>query len=414
MNVAKTIDLYKWLLTDDGTALLQEVEKLPDDRLLRITRLRKKHVPELAEIAVEVLSLRKRAVSKFQNPDRLLLTSEGLEQSSSSVVANYRASKMPSARTLDACSGIGGDAIALAAKREVIAVDNNPVHAICTHVNTLQSPCRVRTICADVTHLDFEKLHRNGVEAAFFDPSRRRSKYGSRIRIKDSESYFPPLSWAKELIKHFSFAGVKVSPAIDDEALQSMPNKTEFISYQGQCKEAVLWLGTAGEHLISAVSSHEDYHATVLSEGGKAHTLSPFDCEYPPISDPREWIFEPDPAVIRAHLIPQVTTQIDGAQIDPHVAYLTGRSSIESPFTTCYRLLDWMPYHPKQLQQRIKTMGKRVVAIKLRGVSLKPEELIKSIKGTGVPSDPGVVVFIMRRGEKLLSMICEQPNSTSP
>lgn len=409
MRDSPTNELYRWLLSTEGASLLKEIEKLPEDRLLRITRLRKHHSSELAETAVALLSLRKRAISKFQNAESLLFTHEGLEQATSSEIAKYRASKMPFVTTLDACCGVGGDAIALAADRPVIAVDSNPLHALCARANTISCLHPVRAICADVTSLDLGRLRRDGVRAAFFDPSRRQSVKGTRTRIKDAESYLPPLSWTRELTTHFPSVGVKVSPAIDDESIRAVASKTEFISSRGQCKEAVLWFGMAGEHLESADGDQEGYHATVLSAKGEVDTLSPFECEHPSISDPLEWIFEPDPAVIRAHLIPQITSLIGGAQIDPRVAYLTASSYAESPFTTPYRMLEWMPYHLKQLQHRVKSMGRRVDAIKLRGVPLKPDELIKTLKGTGNPSDSSVVVFIMRRGEKLMAMICELP-----
>ncbi len=402
-------DNYRWLIGKEGAALLMEISKLPDDRLVRISRLRKCCSPERCEAAVELVELRKRAAVKFQNSASLLLTSEGLEQSTSAVVANYRASKMPLVTTLDACCGIGGDAIALANGRRVVAVDINPLHVFCTHVNTIHSPNPVLSMCADVAQLDLSRLRSNGIQAAFFDPSRRQTSRGSRIRIKDSESYHPALSWGKELAKSFLTVGIKASPAIDDGSLKILGGRTEFVSYRGSCREALIWLGDGGHHLPSAPHSSEDYHATVIHADGAAITLSPFECSIPDITDPQEWIYEPDPAVIRAHLLPQAASLIDGAQIDSNTAYLTAKNYVWTSFTTAYRLLDWLPYHPRQLQQRLKKMGKRVEAIKLRSVPLKPEELIKTFKGTGNSSDPAVILFLMRRGEKILTMICELP-----
>ena len=40
----------------------------------------------------------------------------------------------------------------------------------------------------------------------------------------------------------------------------------------------------------------------------------------PPVHDVGRFVYEPDPAVIRAHLVSTVVAEIDGWLLDPHLA----------------------------------------------------------------------------------------------
>ncbi|MEW5535913.1 SAM-dependent methyltransferase, partial [Streptomyces virginiae] len=65
-----------------------------------------------------------------------------------------------------------------------------------------------------------------------------------RGRIFDPESYSPPLSWAVEAARAAKYAAIKIAPGIPHEAVPAEA-EAEWISDQGDVKEAVLWFGTA-------------------------------------------------------------------------------------------------------------------------------------------------------------------------
>lgn len=408
----------RWLATDAGTALLCAAAQLPSDPLTRLTRLRRLCTPERASAAVELLELRRRAKVKFTRADQMFFTPEGLEQSTGEAIARYRAARFPFATPiLDVCCGIGGDALALAARAPVLAVDADPA-AACTLINTRQlAPIApVRVVCADSTHLDLQRLRAAGIGAAFFDPSRRTGgRDGSRRRVRASEDYSPPLSWLETLCAHFPAVAVKVSPAIEDAELHRYGGAVEFLSDRGECKEAVLWLGELSATLPLGPGWHTPPNlacATVLRPGELPATLAPFTREPAPISTPQSWLYEPDPAVIRAHLVAVLAHFIEAAQLDPIIAYLTSDEAIETPFATGYRVLDWLPFQLKNVQARCRALGRNVVAIKRRGVPLEPEELRKRLTGTGQPGDPPVVIVLCRVGGKPAALLCEPSRTT--
>ncbi len=404
-----------WLHTQAGSALLDEAARLPADRLTRLTRLRRRYPypADLAAAAVELLELRRRARAKFAQADRMFFTGEGLEQSTGEVIAHYRAGRFPAGEAvLDACCGIGGDALALAERGPVLAVDRVPAAAVCTRANAeaLDLPHPVFALCSDVTTLDLARLRAGGIRAAFFDPSRRtEDRVGQRRRARAAEAYTPPLSWSEALRAHFPSLAVKVSPAIEDAALRPYPARVEFLSDRGECKEAVLWFGPLTEALPETPARHtegEAYCATVLRPGSPPVTLAPFPCDPPLLSAPRAWLYEPDPAVLRAHLVPQVAALLSAAQLDSQIAYLTADALTASPFAAAYRVLDWMPFNLKHMQSRLKSLGRYVAAIKKRGVPLEPEDLRKRLTGAEAGGTPAVVV-LTRRQEKPIALLCE-------
>ncbi len=395
---------------------MAEAACLPPDRLTRLERLRRRYPAAIAAAAVELLELRARARRKFAQADAMFFTAEGLEQSTGEIVARYRAGRFPTdVPVLDACCGIGGDALALAARGPVLAVDRNPAAVVCARANadlyaTAES-APVHALCADVTALDLTRLRAAGMEAAFFDPSRRADRpNGGRRRARDAEEYTPPLSWLEALRAHFPLLAVKVSPALEDTALCRYGTQVEFLSDRGECKEAVLWFGADGniEGGQGKSPDGENYVATVLRPDSPPATLAPFACDPPPLSAPRAWLYEPDPAVIRAHLVLQIAGLLDAAQLDPQIAYLTADRYVPTPFATTYPLLDWLPFNLKHVQARLRALGRRVTAIKRRGVPLEPEELRKRLTGD-LTGDAEAVVVLTRLADRPIALLCAPP-----
>jgi hypothetical protein len=371
-----------------GAELLREAADTPGSLPQRVARLRKRYSQELVSAALEQLSLRQRAAPKFPRASEMFFTPAGVEQASAEVVAAWRAARFPEGATvLDLCCGNGGDGLASAERGPVMAFDIDPATAWCAQTNAraIPHPDRMQVATADVTRL---RLHG---DAAFFDPSRRRE--GRRTR--GGEGYLPPLDFTDEIRAAIPNVCVKVSPAIDDAELEALGARVEFVSLRGECKEAALWFGDIGPR--SARS------AAVLPVG--ATLQADLSAPPPAVSEPREWLYEPDPAVIRAHLIAEIAERLGASQLDPQIAYLTSDSPAESPFATAYRILEWMPFSLKRLDRRLREMGRRVYAVKRRGVPLEPEEIARTLRGAG---DRDAVVVLTRVNDKPAAILCER------
>ncbi|MCC9310355.1 class I SAM-dependent methyltransferase [Kitasatospora sp. RB6PN24] len=385
-------DTFTALLTGEGRRLLDEVRGLtPSDELAAATRLRRAHPAELVSAAIGQERLRQRARAKFgDDAERMFFTPNGVEQATRREVADWRAARFAAlgvARLADLCGGIGGDAIALArAGISVLAVDRDPLTCAVATANAaaLGLADRIEVRCADVTGTDTA-----GFDAVFTDPARR----GARGRIFDPEAYSPPLSWAIEAGRATRYGALKVAPGIPHEAVPA-DAEAEWVSDHGDVKEAVLWFGTG---------AGEPHRATLLP--GR-HTLTGGRLPDPAAGPVREYLYEPDGAVIRAHLVAEVAERLGGATLlDPHIAYLTSDTLTPTPWATPYRITDVLPFNVKRLKALLRERRVGTVVIKKRGFAVEPDELRKKLRPEGVNS---AVIVLTRIGTAPMMLLGQE------
>ncbi|MEU1821941.1 methyltransferase domain-containing protein [Streptomyces abikoensis] len=389
---APATDAFVALLTDEGRALLDELrDHDPAQELATATRLRRDHPADLVSAALGQARLRQRAVAKFGAEDayRMFFTPNGVEQATRAGVAAYRARRFAALgvrRLADLCCGIGGDAIALArAGIEVLAVDRDPLTCEVVRANAaalgLAELIEVR--CADVAEVDTSSY-----DAVFVDPARR----GGRGRIFDPEAYSPPLSWAVEAARKAPHAALKIAPGVPHEAIPE-DAEAEWISDGGDVKEAVLWFGTdPGTH-----------RATLLPGGASLVGRGLPDPAVRPVG---RYLYEPDGAVIRAHLVAEAATELgDGGLIDETIAYVTSDELRASAYAAAYEITDVLPFNLKKLKAIVRERGIGVAVIKKRGSAVEPEELRKKLKLAGVNS----CVIVLTRVAGAPAMLLGQP-----
>ncbi|MFJ8143736.1 methyltransferase domain-containing protein [Streptomyces sp. NPDC096048] len=386
------LDALLALLTPEGRALLDEVRDTDPARELAVaTRLRRTHPAELVSAALGQARLRQRAVAKFGAEDagRMFFTSNGVEQSTRASVAAYRAERLKGlgvTSVADLCCGIGGDAVALArAGIRVLAVDRDPATAAAARANAgalgLGELIEVRE--ADVTEVDT-----GGYDAVFVDPARR----GGRGRIFDPEAYSPPLSWAVEAARTAPrAAALKVAPGIPHEAVPD-DAEAEWISDGGDVKEAVLWFGGAP----GAV------RATLLPG---PRTLLGTGLPDPEVRTPGRYLYEPDGAVIRAHLVAEVAERVGGGLLDATIAYVTADELAPTPYATAYEITDRMPFNVKKLKALLREREVGTLTVKKRGSAVEPEELRRKVK----PQGPNAATVFMTRVAGAPTMLIGHP-----
>ncbi|WP_455432055.1 class I SAM-dependent methyltransferase [Streptomyces wuyuanensis] len=388
MNDAGSPSPLAPLLTDEGQALLAALRDYdPGQELSVATRLRRDHPAELVSAALTQARLRQRAVAKFGAEDayRMYFTPNGVEQSTRASVAGHRAARFAELgvrSVADLCCGIGGDAIALArAGISVLAVDRDPFTADVARANAealgLASLIEVRR--ADVTEVDTSSH-----DAVFVDPARRagrggRGPKGGGGRIFDPEAYSPPLSWAVGAARTARYAALKIAPGIPHEAIPE-DAEAEWISDHGDVKEAVLWFGTAPGAR----------RATLLPQGA---ALVGRGLPDPLVRKTGRWLYEPDGAVIRAHLVAEVAEELDGGLLDATIAYVTADELRPTPYATAYEITDELPFNLKKLKALLREREVGTLTVKKRGSAVEPEELRRRVK----PSGPNAATVFLTR-----------------
>ena len=364
------LETFHMLLGDEGQRLLAAIAArvLTEANTLAIATELRRHSPApLVAAAMTQMRLRERARTKFgDDAPQLYFTQAGLEQATSAPVAAHRAARYHAARRIaDLCCGIGGDLRALAASHTALAVDRDPLTAAIATANmrALDLADRVTVRCDDVTTVDLA-----GYDAAFLDPARRTAER----RVFNVADYQPPWSFIAALVGRIEHVGVKVAPGIP-HALVPPDAEAEWVSLDGNVKESALWFGVLRTPGVTR-------RATLLPSGA---TLTATTRQQPPIAPPRRYLYEPDGAVIRAHLVAEVAESVNGALLDPTIAYITSDTLTATPFAHAYIIEDAMPFSLKRLRAYLRARGIGHVVIKKRGSPLTPEALIGDLRLSG-------------------------------
>jgi len=324
----------------------------------------------LARAALETAILRQEAASKFPFADRLYLTREAYEQSSAYPVALHRAARFSGLDHLfDLGCSIGGDSFGLSPLAPLTAVDLDPLRLEMARANlqALGLAERASFIQADLRQkLPFE-LSTGLQTGIFFDPARRQAGR----RVFSVQDYQPPLSIVQGWLSQSPALGVKLSPGVNLAELEPYPAEIEFISLHGELKEAVLWFGPLKTATVRATLLPGD------------ETLAGPPAPRLPISKPLAFLYEPDPAVLRAGLVANLGHILGASQLDPDIAYLTSASQTATPFARCWPVSDWFPFQLKRLRAYLRERSIGQVVIKKRGSPLVPEELERQLRLNG-------------------------------
>jgi len=365
------------LLTATGQAAIAAAAALQptEETFLRnLTQLQRHYEAALAKAALETVILRAKARAKFSRAEAMYFTREALEQASSEVIATYRAQRYAGlGRVADIGCGLGGDAIGLAGMASVTVIDKDPLRLALAQANLAAYGRTAAAICADVTAAPLP-----AAAALWFDPARRAA--GRRaFSVRD---YAPPLSIVHEWLAQTPALGVKVSPGVDLAEIDAgFPDcEVEFISVHGELKECVLWFGPLRTGIARRATLLPGPHSLVSNLESSTS-----------LSAPRAFLYEPDPAILRAGLVTALAAQLNAHQLDPDIAYLTADTLTPTPFARAFALEAAFPFQLKRLRAYLRERGVGQVTVKKRGSPLTPEELIHKLKLSG---DESRIVFL--------------------
>lgn len=363
---------FKELFTREGKWALESAmafEPREKDFLSEFGMLAKRFPRETARTALTIAILRGEAEKKFPYDiaRALYFTREALEQSTPWAVSQHRAQRYAGQRHIyDLGCSIGGDTVALAKVAPTTGIDTDALRLQMAKANAKALRVKAEFIQADVQTLPLEPD-----SAIFADPARR--KDGKRAF--SVEDYTPPLSIIKTWQGYTDTIGIKISPGVQLDELSTYDCEVEFISLKGELKEAMLWFGPL---------KRTSFRATLLDNDGNLHEMLR-EGESPtiPITEPAAYIYEPDPAILRAGLVTDLGAQINAAQLDPEIAYLTSDTLTETPFARVWQVEDWLPFQLKRLRTYLRERNVGRVTVKKRGSPLTPEQLIQDLRLEG-------------------------------
>lgn len=370
------LDQLAALRTPEGVDALDAAARVADgDPLAAASALRAAGVPAaLAAAALTQVELRRRAAAKFGSAAAgMFLTRAGLEQATRGVVAARRAERLRAAgvRTLaDLGCGLGADALAAArAGIRVYGVEADPLTAAMAAANAdAAGLADLFTVeCGDATAFDVDR-----VDAVFCDPARRAT--GTGRRIFDPSAYSPPWDFVTGLAERVPRTVVKVAPGID-HGLIPAGAEAEWVSVDGDLVEATLWCGRLAEVPRRATRTSAD--------GERRHQLTGTGDREAAVGPVRRYLYDPDPAVVRAHLVAELADDLGATLADPAIAYLYADTPAESPYARRLEVTDVLPFSLKRLRALLRERGVGRVEILKRGSALTPEQLRRDLRLAG-------------------------------
>jgi hypothetical protein len=186
-------------------------------------------------------------------------------------------------------------------------------------------------------------------------------------------------------------AAAKVAPGIDHELVPDGV-ETEWVSFAGGLKEAVLW--------SAALATNARRRATVLPARA---TLVGTGGEAPPVGPPLRYLYDPDPAVVRAHLVAELAELVGGRLLDPTTAYVTSDELIATPFARPFEIVEVMPFSLKRLRQALRARGTGAVTIMKRGSAVDVERLRHDLTLSGDGHAVVVLALVERHHHALIA-----------
>lgn len=370
------------LLSPEGQELLAKVGPLEAkaDVVKLVSSLRAEgHDAGLVAAVLTQAKLRRRASAKFGPfAERMLFTEAGLEQASRLSVAALHANRFRQAgidNVADLGCGIGAESMALASLDiNVKAFEIDEVTAAVATYNL--APFENAFVeQADVTELDLSKF-----EGLFFDPARRELGGPARERAArkfDPAAFSPTFDFVMDAATKKP-TGVKFGPGHPHEGIPAAA-EAQWVSVDGDLVELGLWFG--------AVARPDVKRAALLVTGNTrfeivSHSAERMDA---PLGELSGYVYEPDNAVVRSHLIGQLAEQVEAHLFAPEIAYLTCDKEISSPWLKGYKVLDNLVFDRKKLKAYLRERGIGVLEIKKRGSDIVPEQLRKelALKGEG-------------------------------
>jgi hypothetical protein len=302
----------------------------------------------------------------------------GIEQCTSEIVAKHKAARFACALAVDLCAGIGGDAIALASRSDVVAVDLDP--GMCRRI---AYNAGVYTVADRVLPVRARAETFSIPESAWvhLDPDRRAIRSN---RARSLDDYAPGPAFWNSLPGRVAAGAIKLSPASDfSRHFPSPEYEVELISLRGECKEATAWFGSLASCRRRATRLPED--VTWTDRDGPSS-------ERAAVSPLLTWIYDPDPSLLRAGLLDGFALIHRLSRVAEGIDYLTGENLISTPFLRAFEVKDVSPLDLKRLRQMIVKNQIGTLEIKVRGMDITPESLRARIGPRGERSATLLVI----------------------
>ncbi len=389
MFESASVEDIDWLLgpqaKEELAALAGDLESSPN----LIARLRQRLSLERTALLVETATLRRRGLEKFSLAGQMFLTSLGLQQATDSKVAEWKSQRFASCdQIIDLCCGIGGDLMALARAAPTTGVDLSEVAIRFAQANARVVGGTAKFVKQKATTIDLKGA------SWHIDPDRRpHGRRTTRVELHE-----PNLEALNRMRSQSADAAIKLAPAATPPELWLRECELEWISRDGQCRQLVAWSGrlaaAPGVCVATALRGEEAF--TFAGQPGSASRR---------VVPCGEVIFDPDPALVAAHLVDSYAQTFGLARLDPRTVYLTGDRPDVGGMLTAFRVRDVLPLKEPLISRYLKEHGVGRLEVKHRGIELDPDALRRRLKPRG---DAAATLIVSPTPEGARAIVCDR------
>lgn len=355
-----------------GKELLAKYRDYRDEDLEKLMFKVDQSEREIMRAVVTLIKLRHKAKDKFRLAEKMFFTADGQEQSTGEKIAEYLAERFGEGlQIVDLTCSIGGNLVYLAQKNNLIAVDRNEANLFCAQKNA-----EVYGVADKIKFIlgNAEENLLFGTDAFFMDPERARE---GKTKTKSILNSSPNLAlMLPEMLKITKNIGIKISPAFDYAEIKKLPEipEVEIISEDNVCKVAMLWFGEFKTCERRATMFVGDKKYSFSNEADKKISISL-------TAQPLAFIYEPNKAIIKAHLLDEICEKFSLAKLNPSIAYLTSDYLPENKdVCRVLRVIAFDKYSIKNVQKIIKNHNVLRANIISRGFPVSNEDLYKKLK----------------------------------
>ncbi len=385
MNIKDIVDFYN--KQNSNQAIIDDINSISLNNINQISKLKDKYKKYPIADLLTLKRIRGNALKRINNAENYIFTVKGVEQSSSSAVANFHSSLFYEDDVIaDLCCGNGIDLIAIAKKvKKVFAIDLSDDALQCASFNS-----KVENLNNIVFLQEKAEEFNKRIDGVFIDPDRRPNER----RVINGNDISPSFNEVLKLINKYKNVVVKLSPVFDYKSIELVDVKHTwmFVSEGKTLKEILLCTGK-----YSLESSRAAYILpdNVFLPNHQEIAVAPIN----------EYIFEPDSSIIRAGLVQDIGHSIEYTLINKHIGLLTGKYPVKSIWGECFKVKEVFHYNKKNMNKFLKTHHVGQLIIKTRGFPETPQQVLNKFKLKGTRQE---LILIVRMDKEFLCLNIER------
>jgi len=337
------------------------------------------------KFALQQIEGRQKAKEKlpdfFENESVCYPPTVSMEQCSSTLTAQYKASLVEGESFADLSGGFGIDTFALSRKFQY----GHHIEPNTELSEMVQHNARV----LNINNLEFHQSTMEAVlsqlpyvDCLYLDPSRRDVQGNRVVRLEECTPNV--LEWKTALLEKCKTLMVKLSPMIDiKRTLLQLPevSAVHTVAVNGECKEVILMLSSvqsATDRTFKAVNLRKEGEQSFVTTQREEEESVPMLTQAP-----GHYLYEPNAAILKAGAFKSVAVQYHVEKLHPHT-HLYSSDTLVSDFPgRAFEIEQVIPFNKKRIKQAIGDIAKANVAVRNFPITAESLRALLKVKDGG-------------------------------